>query len=131
MNASTQALVHIEVFILQLVFDHTLRIRLTRHSEDSNVHTGSSTGVTGVITPKPPASGLDQDSRRQADQRTFDIDGEWNKVAAGKRTASDRPKVSTDTDTLVGKVNNLVTTDLRHIVEARNLVQICGYFFHH
>jgi hypothetical protein len=79
---ATRMLVHTEGLLIQLVFEHSLRVRMK--AETSNRPDGPSTANNAI--------GHD-DQRARADN-------------------------------LIGKINNLVTTDTMNIVEARDFLMV-------
>ncbi len=82
---ATRMLVHTEGLLTQLIFEHSLRIRIKAETSDR---------------PDNPSS-----------------------KSISLRHEHRRPKA----DNLVGKINNLVTTDMINVVEARDFVFLCTH----
>lgn len=126
----TGTLVRCEGIITQLVFEHALRIRMKAQTSSD-----SSTPITSTVTPTPDTASTSSRSESDAgtDGATLDGHGEESSRASietdttkGKDTASSSadPKSTSSTDNLVGRLNNLVTTDLQNIVEGRDFVML-------
>lgn len=150
---ATRALTHTEALITQLVFEHSLRIRLVAET-NPDIGPGGGQNI-------PSAEPLDTDSVTSSDESTecsteglAEVDSTGiptaNKVSAvsddsqSTITAAATPSKGKDRGTsvptgstklkpeleatrkkdanLVGKINNLVTTDLGNIVSARDFL---------
>jgi hypothetical protein len=81
---ATRMLVHTEGLLTQLIFEHSLRVRMKAEISDR---------------PDKPAS-----------------------ASTSLRHEHRRPKA----DNLVGKINNLVTTDMANVIEARDFLYFGG-----
>ncbi|KZV59749.1 P-loop containing nucleoside triphosphate hydrolase protein [Peniophora sp. CONT] len=93
---ATATLVRAEAIITQLIFEHALRLRVKSHGPDETVDTGPATA-----TPSASLEGGDgdqSDAKAKKDERK-------------------------DTN-FVGKLNNLVTTDLQNIVSGRDFMLV-------
>ncbi|KAJ6556823.1 hypothetical protein DFH09DRAFT_1248351 [Mycena vulgaris] len=120
---STRTLVRTEAIITQLVFAHSLRIRM-------KAETTAATGATPVVVEAPPSvsrEGSDAEStddtptlengesssRSESDTATVKASTSSIKSAAAKEAAKPTKKEGAKSGgSLVGKINNLVTTDL-------------------
>ncbi|KAG1716785.1 hypothetical protein ID866_383 [Astraeus odoratus] len=127
---TTRFIVRSECIITQLIFEHALRIRMKAELPD----TGNGAIQSAVTTP---------DSASVADSSTVvgssreDIPDDEQLTAAStssvgttKQKGKDEvigKKPSSSADNLVGKINNLVTTDLGNIVDGRDLLLIFPY----
>jgi ABC-type multidrug transport system fused ATPase/permease subunit len=140
---NTRTLVRIECIITQLVFEHSLRIRM---KEEVPTSEKPSDGTTAVPTPEStthePSANGHQDSEvthvegngQSTSQST--ISKSKGKDQARKDT-SRAPSVAPSTATsekkgekqenLVGKINNFISTDLGNITEARDLLFMIWY----
>ncbi|KAJ6603499.1 P-loop containing nucleoside triphosphate hydrolase protein [Mycena vulgaris] len=131
---NTRTLVRTEAIITQLVFAHSLRIRVkaeTTATEDSpaidrppsTVPAGSDVDSTDItVTPENGESS----SRSVDDSTTVQASS-----SSGKQTPEpakkDQPKKEEAKKTegsLVGKINNLVTTDLGNITDSRDFLHL-------
>lgn len=146
---STGTLVRMEAIITELVFEHALRIRLKAQTASDRL---ASRDASAVSTPSgrsivdtceqtesavsgrgPSASGsecetLRLNSRASTDYGELDEGNRKNNASSfsGPNTPIKKADVHLDssdsTDNLVGKLNNLVTTDLANIVEGRDFM---------
>ncbi|KAK0480781.1 hypothetical protein IW261DRAFT_1685339 [Armillaria novae-zelandiae] len=126
--------VHSQVLITQLVFEHALRIRMKFQSHN----TGSTEATPGEVT---PAVGSDPgiDTAQRAESST----GEDTAPGSIIKSKDDASKPSTDistayttpssTDTqsevknFVGRINNLVTSDMANIAECAHFLRLFVY----
>ncbi|KAH7912982.1 hypothetical protein BJ138DRAFT_1225912, partial [Hygrophoropsis aurantiaca] len=135
---ATRVLVRTEGTITQLVFEHALRIRMKAELPDDNINNTDTPTVSSPDTPSITqrrtaspegpdgsddetvhASSMDDRSPlRMATLKTQDS-------KTGKEDSDSQPKSSADN--LVGKMNNLVTTDLTNIIEGRDFLFLVLY----
>ena len=143
---ATRTLVRTEGLLTQLVFEHSLRVRLKAEAsnekiEDDNltvtstqdnasvtevapVDTNSLTGEIASqssqdLTPISRDSSSDSQSTSKSPAKTKD--SSTLKSYAKSPTATKDKK---EAENLIGKINNLVTTDLGNIVEGRDFLTI-------
>lgn len=148
---STGTLVRMEAIITELVFEHALRIRMkaqitsdrSASREASSESTPDSRSIidtcdqteSAVIGRGPSASGSEYEtlrlnSRASADCGELDEGNRKNGTSSisDQTTPTTKSEVQPDssdsTENLVGKLNNLVTTDLANIVEGRDFMLI-------
>ncbi|KAJ7469587.1 hypothetical protein FB451DRAFT_1368560 [Mycena latifolia] len=140
---STRVLVQIEAIITQLVFAHSLRIRT---KAETTVAKDSPAARPTVETPPPPsvpAEGTDADSTTETDatdngasitQSEGDSPtAQASSTVSVKSTASKEPakpatvEATKSQGSLVGKINNLVTTDLGNIGDSRDFMVLFIY----
>lgn len=135
----TRMLVQTEVIITQLVFDHALRIRVK--SETSS--TPGSSAASSTATTPDNASIADVSERSESpavedDETQTAISEGTSASKAGKHkksqsqspseastaaTAVEKPKSDgTPAGNLVGKLNNLVTSDLSNVTNGRDFL---------
>ena len=131
--------VRCEAILTQLVFEHSLRIRMK-----AEVHGGSSAPSQPVesvsVTPAAVTSPNDEHST----ERSNDAEGSLNSLAPSEAQSrettlegdesADESKPEKEAATkapeaknLVGKINNLVTTDLGNIVDSRDFIRLLVY----
>lgn len=110
-----------EAILTQLIFDHTLRIRL--HTSDHS-HASSDNDRPTIPIASQPTVPLTQDG----------ADGLNKASTTGPENASLEPSIneqqassgrSTKTRNLAGKINNLITADLSNVTDGRNFVSLC------
>ncbi|KAJ7286214.1 hypothetical protein C8J57DRAFT_1446843 [Mycena rebaudengoi] len=118
---ATHSLVHCEALITQLVFEHALRIRV-------KAETTERPSLSGTTTPEASVSGIEQEETNGSSDETLPstvaTDDAQSQDQTPSTTATTKPDVerSGNASNLVGKMTNLVTTDLRNITEARNFL---------
>ncbi|KAJ8084456.1 hypothetical protein PM082_003226 [Marasmius tenuissimus] len=128
---ATRLLVQVQAIITQLVFEHALRIRVKAEPPDS-----PSSNVTIPESPpeyssSPEGEGSDagtvvahsrETTVQEGSAATASSSNDGNKK---KRKKDSSP--TSDASNLVGKINNLVTTDLDNIVETRDFLFVVVY----
>ncbi|KAH9475153.1 ATP-binding cassette transporter abc4 [Psilocybe cubensis] len=146
---ATRTLVRAEGLITQLVFEHSLRIRMKAETKDQAVQQQSSTLGTptdsAVVTPDNASAITDAESEQteaaHSQNSTVVAVSRETSSASTLRAAKEPAKGKTsteskasaeeskgsDSDNLVGKINNLVTTDLGNITNARDFLMIILY----
>jgi len=150
----TRTLVRAECIITQLIFGHSLRVRFeagTKASSpgvsgDSSPATSSSNMIrTGDLSPQPPGgdstinnpnvtpiSGTESGTLHSQDETLRASSSSIESNTSSKKTRTKLPRDADmgehpSGDNLVGKINNLVTTDLANIVEARDFLLAVVY----
>ncbi|KAF9243723.1 hypothetical protein BU15DRAFT_71850 [Melanogaster broomeanus] len=129
---TTRTMVRAECIVTQLVFEHALRIRMKAEVPDvlNSVDSISTPDSASVSESSTVVEGTDLDEAQSSSRSTL-----ASSTAKGKQNAR---KQSSDVDTpaqksmsnsanMVGKINNLVTTDLGNIVEGRDFLQVFPY----
>ncbi|TDL29986.1 P-loop containing nucleoside triphosphate hydrolase protein [Rickenella mellea] len=131
---ATGTLVRVEGIITQLVFEHALRIRMKAATSVKNGETESTTAIT-------PETVYDVDNEEHGDRGDADdtlrasahsVTSDSSKAKGKDTGASVSGNGSTGTmadsetsdkgDNLVGKLNNMVTTDLNNITDGRDFL---------
>jgi hypothetical protein len=132
LTLQTGSLVRVSAIITQLVFEHALRIRV-------KTETSSSPRTTPAVTPELRSETATPDNVSVADNirpETAGGSGEENGRSTGSLSTKGKQKeefpaspVSDDDDedavkasNLVGKMNNLVSTDLENIIDGRDFL---------
>jgi hypothetical protein len=124
------------------VFEHSLRIRVKAETSNTEATAATSTVTTpdtgSVIEHSPSDSsdetahsiGATEDTLHSSDETVHASSASTSSTSTkGKQKSSDAEaddKKSTG-DNLVGKINNLVTTDLNNITEARDFLFMILY----
>ncbi|KDQ30408.1 hypothetical protein PLEOSDRAFT_1053612 [Pleurotus ostreatus PC15] len=126
---ATRNLVRVEAMLTQLLFEHALRIRVKAETSSSSsegsvkdASVASSSSNSGSSTPAASTPALPAQ--------------EWTEPGHEERdpskTAAKVPEAATDSSeggdgNLVGKLNNLVSTDLSNITDARDFIFLLIY----
>jgi hypothetical protein len=129
---NTRTLVRCESILTQLLFEYSLRIRM-------KADTGNDSPVPSVaISPETASIAQSSTANEENDTDTHGqtVQGSSQSVissstAKGKQKA-DKPNQMTapksiDSRNLVGKINNLISSDLANIIEGRNFLFVCSY----
>jgi hypothetical protein len=130
-------LVRVSAIITQLVFEHALRIRV-------KAETPSSPKATPAVTPEARSESTTPDNVSVVDNNvseTVSGSGEENgqsTTSSGKQKGEFPASIAGDDDSedarkssnLVGKMNNLVSTDLENIVDGRDILLLGPSFVH-
>ncbi|KAI0697137.1 multidrug resistance-associated ABC transporter [Cytidiella melzeri] len=136
---STRLMVQVQAMITQLVFEHSLRIRVKAETSG----TPSASAASSVATTPDNASiaehsdGADSTATDDETQTAMSEGTSATKASKSKKSqapseastaVADQPKDSqTKGGHLVGKLNNLVTTDLNNMVDGRDILFIFIY----
>ncbi|KAG2065985.1 P-loop containing nucleoside triphosphate hydrolase protein [Suillus decipiens] len=138
---ATRALVHTEAILTQLVFEHALRIRVKAELPDGGKNAGDFTGpptsdsasVAGSSTAAgdESADGIgDEALPASAETMSTSSPKQGKQKSQGvKEELVGAPENHSSADNLVGKINNLVTTDLSNITEGRDFLTRYAYHF--
>ncbi|THH11785.1 hypothetical protein EW145_g436 [Phellinidium pouzarii] len=149
---TTSTLVRCEGIITQLVFEHALRIRMKAQTSSDKTASATSTSVptpdtasinlpdantelegttanssevaganaTSDETLLPSSPSMDSNASKGKGRNAPSISGK----STSSKVGTDSPTSSGDSDNLVGKLNNLITTDLQNIVDGRDFVML-------
>ena len=132
----TGAVVRITAIVTQLVFEHALRIRVKADTSSSPAPTPTATpegrsesttpdsgSVVDINIASEDAGGSNEETRSEQSTTTAStIKGKRKEDAPGSdssKEAGDEPGGSSN---LVGKMNNLVSTDLENLVDGRDFL---------
>jgi hypothetical protein len=126
--------VQVECLITQLLFEHSLRIRVKAETSDPT-ETHGDASVTPANEPVTPdsqsvaetqeASESDTLAHSQGNtETTINAPGDVKPDKSAKETKEDGASKASN---LTGKITNLVTTDLKNITEARDFLFILIY----
>ncbi|KAJ4476620.1 hypothetical protein J3R30DRAFT_3759412 [Lentinula aciculospora] len=136
---TTRTLVRTQAIITQLVFEHSLRIRVKPETADSgassttssspetltpdsvSVHEGIVDG-SDTIHSVSPSESVESSTVHSS---SASVSSGKSKDKKKKDKDSDTP--TSDTNNLVGKINNLVTTDLENILDGRDFLFVLIY----
>ena len=136
-------LVRCEAIITQLVFDHSLRIRMKAETAESpspsRATTAAQTPDNASIAEAEPDEGASgsQSSEDGTTVRASTLSGATATTAKGKEPAKkgeddkekekEKKEEPAGSGNLVGKINNLVTTDLANIIDGRDFLFLGAY----
>ncbi|KAH8986100.1 hypothetical protein EDB92DRAFT_2116516 [Lactarius akahatsu] len=135
-------LVRITAIITQLVFEHALRIRVKAETSSSPEATPTATPEVGSQATTPDsgsaveinivsedAGGSGEETRsEQSTLAASSIKGKRKEEASRSDSGSEDGEEPGDSSNLVGKMNNLISTDLENIVEGRDFLLLILYF---
>jgi hypothetical protein len=137
----TRTLVRAEAIITQLVFEHALRIRVKAEAP-SDPKPSSASDTSTINSPVGSDNGSEAEAdltRSQTTDATLQIgsqDEQESDAQSAKSVSSstksktqDKPRDegSSSPSNLIGKINNLVTTDLGNIVDSRDFLYMVLY----
>ncbi len=143
--AQTRMLVQSQALITQLVFNHALRVRMkaeVTNSSSSATSTAATTPDSASIAPSERADSPDGSEEDTAFSETTSATkaskGKHSKTASTSGQSSKAPEQPADgsqssgdskAGNFVGKLNNLVTTDLNNLIDGRDFLFV-GEFTH-
>ncbi|KAJ6468064.1 P-loop containing nucleoside triphosphate hydrolase protein [Mycena vitilis] len=127
---STRSLVRAEAIITQLVFAHSLRIRVKAETTATTVQeveatpsatpTASTASTSRAPTPSNPEDASRSSNTSPTVQGSVTSSGKLASVPSPSKPAAVKAEPSSG-GSLVGKINNLVTVDLSNITDSREL----------
>ncbi|OSD04422.1 multidrug resistance-associated ABC transporter [Trametes coccinea BRFM310] len=137
---TTQMLVQTEAIITQLVFDHALRIRMKSDSPESPsasrvttaVHTPDNASIAEGTNGEHASGSGSNGSEDETLQASSTSVASSKADKKGKASKKDDEKPATagsgpSSGNLIGRINNLVTTDLSNLVDGRDFLFIILY----
>ncbi|KAF9650725.1 multidrug resistance-associated ABC transporter [Thelephora ganbajun] len=126
---TTRLLTQAQGMITQLVFEHALRIRMKSESSESS----PCTSQPSTSAPTPDTASVAESSSGHSPDGTENTEGTFTTPASGA-TPPEADKASIKGEekkptgekggNLVGKINNLVSTDLNNIIDGRDFLMI-------
>ncbi|KZV91547.1 P-loop containing nucleoside triphosphate hydrolase protein [Exidia glandulosa HHB12029] len=129
---ATRMLVHAESIVTELVFEHALRIRIKEeaHAGPKQITPAPSETTTIVEPEEDDTSSSPEGSETvQGSESGTSATNKKKRSASAATTASSAPapEEKKEGGNLVGKINNLVTSDLSNISEARDFLFLVLY----
>ncbi|KAH9059060.1 hypothetical protein EDB87DRAFT_1675205 [Lactarius vividus] len=138
----TGAIVRVTAIVTQLVFEHALRIRVKAETSSSpssspdatsEVHSEASTLDSGSVVEinivSEEAGGSSEETRSEQSTTTVSsMKGKRKEVAPGFGSGRVDGDGQGDSSNLVGKMNNLASTDLENLVDGRDFLLLILYF---
>lgn len=134
----TKVLAQAEAVLTELVFEHSLRIRFT--TEGSKEHPGAqgkgsdavagTTSAVGVSKGGNPITddGVQPPGGSQATTPETSTKGKAKESVIAATTTRTKSNAQKDAN-LIGKINNLVTSDLNNITRARGILSLGKSFY--
>ena len=135
--AATHALVRAEALITELVFEHSLRIRLVSETSKESKEENTQDSPTVVGTPETASvadsseNGSEDSNTEAASTTASSSKGKAKQASASpppKAPPAKKPSDNKKDSNLIGKINNLVTTDLGNITDARDFLMLSQSF---
>jgi len=142
LTLQTGSLVRVSAIVTQLVFEHAMRIRI-------KAETSSSPRTTPAVTPEARSETTTPDNVSVADNigpetaggsveepengrstTSLSIKGKQKEVFQESLASDDNNEDPGKASNLVGKLNNLVSTDLENIIEGRDFLLLGPSFIY-
>ncbi|KAG8764714.1 hypothetical protein FRC12_007931 [Ceratobasidium sp. 428] len=127
----TRALVHGEGMLTQLLFEHSLRIRMIAETSTS---TNPSQKSSKIGTPKGDLGSTSRDEQDFTATHVAELSDAQTLVASTSAIPTGKDDVENpeagnqdDNSNLVGKINNLMSTDLKNITEGVDFLYVILY----
>uniref|UniRef100_A0A8H8CG88 P-loop containing nucleoside triphosphate hydrolase protein n=1 Tax=Psilocybe cubensis TaxID=181762 RepID=A0A8H8CG88_PSICU len=122
---ATRTLTHTEALMTQLIFEHSLRVRFTADSSEEvkpkittdQDQTGVNTDSSEGLEPAAPAEQADAVSATPGAPPGIPVLSPLNQSDANDEASSSKKESH-----FIGKINNLVTTDLGNVIDARDFL---------
>ncbi|KAI6136946.1 hypothetical protein F5141DRAFT_1077700 [Pisolithus sp. B1] len=131
---TTRTIVHAECIITQLVFEHALRIRIKAEVPDSdNGPTDSTITTPDSASVSESATAVEGSREGSPDEGQHSTNDTTTSMSKGKPQSKDKlddtggGKSVSSTENFVGKINNLITTDLGNITDGRDFLLVFPY----
>ncbi|KAF8963043.1 multidrug resistance-associated ABC transporter [Flammula alnicola] len=143
---ATRMIAHTEALLTELVFEHSLRIRFATETPTEKTDHEGQDGTTVVGTPDTSSaienSSEDTDNVDNSPEASSDSQSTTTKASTKGKAKDDSPapnpapatvaaapvkKETKNEANFVGKINNLVTTDLDNIISARDFLLLSNF----
>ncbi|KAF7333297.1 Multidrug resistance-associated ABC transporter protein [Mycena sanguinolenta] len=135
----TRCLVRAEAIITQLIFTHSLRIRLKSEAENPNVDApaerpesaaSAQSDTDATVTSEPGGSSCDADddsaTAKPSSSSPSAASGSTPPIKPPPAPPAEKPKES-ELGSLIGRINNLVTVDLDNIGYSKHFLMLVVY----
>ncbi|KAF8157929.1 multidrug resistance-associated ABC transporter [Crassisporium funariophilum] len=119
---ATRTLVHTEGLLTQLVFEHSLRIRLKAETSDDEKAVPSDQDNATVVGTPDSASTPELRSREGSPEGSASEHSQVSTAVSRETSSETQSTLTKGADNLIGKINNMVTTDLTNIVDSRDFL---------
>ncbi|TRM65976.1 hypothetical protein BD626DRAFT_427540 [Schizophyllum amplum] len=125
---ATRMLVRTEAIITQLVFEHALRIRLKAEAPESTPTTSTPPSPDSLsLVDQPTESETSGEETLHSASPTETTATAASVKAKKAKAEKDEEESHSSNEHLIGKINNLVTTDLNNLVDGRDFLFIILY----
>ncbi|KAJ7264445.1 P-loop containing nucleoside triphosphate hydrolase protein [Mycena haematopus] len=135
---ATRSLVRVEAIITELVFAHSLRIRMKAETTGTEKTEGDASVVETPASPSVASAAADVESTDAATPENVDgssrsedesetVQASSSSIKSAAKEEVTKPDEKKIEGSLVGKINNLVTVDLGNIVDARDFIVLVIY----
>lgn len=127
-----RGLSQIQSTLIELIFEHALRIRL---KADMNSSDEGAKGQSGAASPAEAAAPGDDGAHDRADSEATAIAGEGqsstdaDSAAAAKSKGDDGAAAKSKDISMIGKINNMISADVNTLETAYGFVLIRAYDF--
>ncbi|KAH9480738.1 ATP-binding cassette transporter abc4 [Psilocybe cubensis] len=141
---ATRTLVRTEAILTQLVFEHSLRIRIKAETADTHDGPGVTDSDVDMTVGTPDTSSIAESASPESENDAASVStegisrtaseatvtgssikkGKTKSGSTGSPPPSKEERGKPDDANLIGKINNLVTSDLNNIVEARDFIHL-------
>ncbi|KAI0066573.1 P-loop containing nucleoside triphosphate hydrolase protein [Artomyces pyxidatus] len=116
-------------FLTQLVFEHSLRIRMTAETNEETTQGDASEATVTPDNASVAESGSESFAAGDADRSPSDhgVDGKGKQKANSEdaeRSGPSQAAAGSKASNLVGKINNLITSDLSNLLDGRDFLFI-------
>ncbi|KAH9019330.1 hypothetical protein EDB83DRAFT_2508434 [Lactarius deliciosus] len=139
---ATGTVVRVTAIVTQLVFEHALRIRVKAETSSSPASTPDATpdarseastpdsgSVVEINIVSEEVGGSSEETRsEQSTIAASSMKGKRKDAAPGSDSGKEDGDEPGDSSNLVGKMNNLVSTDLENLVDGRDFLLLVLYF---
>ncbi|KAH9028060.1 hypothetical protein EDB83DRAFT_1910199 [Lactarius deliciosus] len=139
---ATGTIVRVTAIVTQLVFEHALRIRVKAETSSSPASTPDATpdarseastpdsgSVVEINIVSEEVGGSSEETRSEQSTITASsMKGKRKEAAPGSDSGKEDSDEPGDSSNLVGKMNNLVSTDLENLVDGRDFLLLVLYF---
>lgn len=119
-------MVRTEGIITQLVFEHALRIRVKEDVDNSPTEKKKKSAGSTPSTPQSSAATLPVEPSSSSDESPESTNTPAPSLTATAASKKEDPSSSQDGN-LVGRITNLITSDLDNILEGRDLPYVIAY----
>ncbi|KAE9405089.1 P-loop containing nucleoside triphosphate hydrolase protein [Gymnopus androsaceus JB14] len=128
----TRQVVHAEAILTEAILEHALRIRVKAETSDKDTGESSTEDDQKTLHSAAPSDAHSRESTlqagssitRQGSSSTLKKDDTDNKKSSAPPSEEASTKSKVETKNILGKVNNLVTTDMQNITDGRETVRL-------
>lgn len=129
---NTKTLIQGEAILTHLIFEHSLRIRFkAEHSDEKRGRVPEEDSLIAVAVPETipvPTDGGENNGTGETSSSSESSKGSKSSrssVSEAKSSGIKSKEKRAENANLIGKLNNLITTDMRNILETRDFLMLC------